>query len=939
MKKQVIKTFLLLSVVYLAGIFSLAAQSPAKQTVPMDPEVRYGKLSNGLTYYIKHNQKPEQRAEFYLVNNVGAILETDAQNGLAHFCEHMCFNGTKNFPKKGILNYFETVGMQFGRNINAGTNLDFTVYLLMQTPVTREGIIDTALLALKDFSHNVSFEAEEIDAERGILHEEWRSGKDANERLRDAVAPVKYKNSKYAIRDVIGTLDVLDKAPYDTLRQFYHDWYRPDLQAIIVVGDIDLDQMEAKIKATYSDIPAHKSPKYRPTFDVPNNKEPLIAIATDKEAQNTSINIYYKHDYIVPSEKDMQYFVDSYKESLYSAMLNQRFTELTQKENPPFVFANVSYGSFAGNKDAYSYRAMANNNVEAGLKAILIENERVKQHGFTQSELDRAKINVLRNLEKRFKEKDQQQNVNIAFQYFNHFLGNEPTPGIEFEFNMAQKVIPSIQLADINQLAKEWITDENLVITITGPQKEEIIIPTEERVLSIINEIKTSKVEPYIDKVSTKPLVASAPKAGKVSTVNTNKELETTELTLSNGVKVIVKPTQFKEDEILLSAFSNGGTSLYSAEDLPSAEFATTIANTSGISEFSQMDLQKRLAGKVVSVNPYINELYEGFNGNCSPKDLETALQLVYLYFTNPRFDATAWGALSSRYTAFLQNKALNPDAIFQDSIEFILNDRNPRAEPLGIEKLQKINFEKAKKIYSERFADASDFTFVLTGNINLETAKPLIETYLGGLPSIKRKENWKDNKVGYPKNDLTQIISREMQVPKNSIFVNVNNTFENNYENRLLLEAIKHVLGIRYIERIREEESGTYSPQIWVSTSKFPSADFSINIFIDCDPERSDKLKDIVYDEIEKMISNGPSEENLGKAKENFLKSRENNLKENRFWLNSLVFNLQNNENILDQAKYESIVKSMTVEKVKEAANKFLAQRKTVELVLTPAK
>ncbi len=907
------------------------------KNVPLDPSVRYGKLENGLTYYIKHNEKPENRAEFYLVVDAGAILETDGQDGLAHFVEHMCFNGTKNFPGKGILNYFETIGMEFGRNINAGTGLEQTMYMLMETPVTREGIIDTALLALKDMSHNVLFTEEEIDNERGVIHEEWRTRKDANWRLRTATDPIMYKGSKYAERDLIGELEVIDHCPYDTLRQFYKDWYRTDLQAIIVVGDIDVDQIETKIQKFYADIPRHKNPKERITYDVPDNSEPLIAIATDKEAQNTEVNIYFKHNYIRPEDKDIHYYINNFAVRLYTNMLNERLNELVQKENPPFIFAYNYYGSFAGNKDSYALGAYANNDVEYGLESLLIENERVKQHGFTQGELERSKTDMLRMLEKNYKEKDQQQNRRLARTYASHFLRNSPTPGSEFTFELAKKVLPAITLEQVNELSKKWITNKNMVVTITGPEKEDIIIPAEEKVLEVLNNVKTASIKPYVDKVSNKPLIANIPEGGKITETSLNKNLEITEFTLSNNVKIVVKPTDFKEDEIIFTAFSNGGTSLYSDEDLPSAEFATTVVNRSGIADFSLIELQKMLTGKVVKVNPYINNLYEGFSGNCSPEDLETAMQLIYLYFTNPRFDEAATNAFMSRIVAFLQNKSLNPNAVFSDSVQYILADRHPRALPENVEKLQKIKFEKSKEVYLDRFADASDFTFVFTGNIDIEKTKPLFETYLGSLPSTKRKENWKDNEVNYPEGKVHKVIEKELEVKKNSIFINFNGDFEYTYENRILMQAIKHILDIRYTESVREDEGGTYGVGIRASTSEYPTEEFALNINFDCGPENSDKLKAIIYKEIDDMIKNGPSEVDLNKAKENFIKRRENALKENSFWLNSIVFNLKHDENVLDHEKYYEMVNSLTVDKVKAAAEKYLTQGNIVEIIMTP--
>ena len=634
----------------------------------------------------------------------------------------------------------------------------------------------------------------------------------------------------------------------------------------------------------------------------------------------------------------MQYYKDNFTARLYNSMLNERLNELVQKENPPFIFAFNYYGGFAGNKDAYALGAYTNNDVEFGLKSLLIEKERVKLHGFTNGELERAKTDLLRGLEKRFKEKDQQQNRNLAMQYAGHFLDNNPTPGMEYEFELAKKVLPGVTLQAVNELYEKWIKDDNMVITITGPENEDIVIPTEEKVLEVLNTVNTASIEPYVDKVSNKPLVAEMPKKGEISEININQNLGITEIKLSNNVKVVIKPTDFKDDEILINAFSNGGTSLYSVEDLPSAEFASTVVNRSGIDEFSLIELQKMLTGKVVNISPYISELYEGFNGSCSPNDLETAFQLIYLYFTNPRFDEAATNAYMSRLVAFLQNKSLNPDAVFRDSVQFILADRNPRAMPDNVEKFKKVNFDKAKEIYLDRFSDASDFTFVITGNIDVEKSKPLFETYLGSLPSTKRIENWKDTKVRYPEGKVNKIIEKDLEVKKNTIFINYNGEMEYNLENRILLQAIKHVLDIRYTEKVREEEGGTYGVGIRDNASEYPIEEFALNINFDCDPANADKLKAIIYAEIENMIANGPSEVDLNKAKENFIKSRENALKENRFWLNSIAFNLKHDENILDQNKYNELVNSLTIEKVKEAASKFLTQGNVVEIILTPS-
>ncbi|MBE9467835.1 MAG: insulinase family protein [Bacteroidetes bacterium] len=921
-------------------VFSASSVLAQANKMPVDPNVVVGKLDNGLTYYLRHNELPKERADFYIVHNVGAILENDAQNGLAHFCEHMAFNGTKNYPKKGILNFLEKIGVKFGHNVNAFTGTDVTCYNLSDVPVIREGITDSALLILHDWSHFVSFEAEEIDAERGVIHEEWRTRRTADFRMSRKNSPILFKGSKYAERDVIGTLDVIDNCTYETMRSFYREWYRPDLQAIMVVGDFDVKKMEEKVKKLFADIPTAKNAGDRPVFDLPDNKEPLVAIATDPEAVNIDLRIYYKHNIVQPENKNLDYYRLSVLHEIYNNMINSRLGEKAQQENPPFIFAYSFYGNIVRSKDAYISIVRAKNDTpENAFTSILTENERVRKHGFTSTELERTKSDILRDAEKRFKDRTKQKNSKYIWDYFENFLTNEPAPGIEFEYDYLKKVLPVITIDEINALARKWITDENMVITVTGPEKEGLKIPTKEEVLSIVEKVKNTDIQAYIDKVTDKPLVAKVPKGSKLTNEVKNADYGTVEYTLENGVKVVFKKTDFKEDEILMKAFSKGGNSLFPSEYVASAKLLNDVVNMSGIGDISNIELQKLLSGKVVNASPFVSTMQEGFNGHSSPQDFETMMQLVYLYFTNPRSDKVAFSSYLSRLKAYFQNMSADPTSNFRDSVMFVMDDHNARSKPFNVELLNDVDFNKIEEIYKDRFADASDFTFVFVGNIDIEMVKPLVETYLGSLPNINRKENWKDNNVRPPKGAVKQKILFKMEVPKTSVFVNFNGPFKYNLKNRLYLETINHILELRYTETIREKEGGSYGVGVWASTSEFPYENFNLNIQFDCDPEKTEILTKIVYDEINKLKEEGPSEIDVNKAKEHFLKTRQEQLKDNKFWLRTIAHKYYHNEDVISGQKYEETVKALNAKSVKKFAKKVLNNKQNIEIIMHPAK
>jgi zinc protease len=933
---KLLKSIPLFALFVIVG-FASTAQINWNSPLPTDQKVVIGELENGMRYYIRQNAEPKERAEFYIVFNAGAMLEDDDQDGLAHFTEHMAFNGTKNYPDKGVLNFLENIGVKFGHNVNAFTSQDITAYNLSNVPLTRETIIDSALLILHDWSSYISFDKEEIDAERGVIREEWRTRRTSDWRTYQARMGYLYKGSKYAERDVIGKVDIIDNFKYETITRFYNDWYRPDMQALILVGDFDPKMMESKVKELFSKIPRRENAKPRPEFDVPDNKEPIIGIFTDPEASRTMVELYYKHPAKPFDQKNLGYYRSNIVENLYAQMINARLDELRQKENPAFVMAYSYYGSLVRTKSAYVSMAIAREgDSQRAIKSLFEENFRLVQHGFTQSELDRAKADLLRSIENDYNERDKVKNQNLIREYMSHFTQNEPIPGIEFDFMFTKSILPSISLEEVSAKAKEWVTDENMVVFISASDKENSSLPTAEKVLEIYKEVKKSNIEPYKDNVSSEPLISKTPKVGKVKKTLENKVLGTTEWTLSNGVKVIIKPTNFKEDEVLLSAYSSGGFSLVADNEVPTAQFAASIAMMSGVSNFSKIELDKMLAGKLVSVMPYIGEFEEGLSGSSSPKDIEMMMQLVHLYFTAPRFDETAFSSTMSQMQAMLQNSGSNPNMIFRDSINFFVNNRHIRKRPMNLEMLKEVDFKKMETIYKNRFADASDFTFVFVGNVDAQMLKPLVETYLASLPNIKRKETWKDNKVRFPEGKNYKPFQISMQVPKGSCFVAYQNKAEYNYQNILLASAIEHVLDLRYTETIREKEGGTYGVSARISISKYPINQVMVNMFFDTDPAKADHLIGIIHSELEKIIKEGPTEVDLNKAREYFLKTRQERLRENRFWSSAIKEYYSNGVDMF--TGYEAMVQNLKSAEVQKAAQRLFNNANMLQVIMGPA-
>ena len=913
------------------------------QSIPIDPKVRYGKLENGLTYYIRHNENPKERAEFFIAQNVGAILENDDQDGLAHFLEHMAFNGTKNFPKKGIIDYFETIGVKFGANINAYTSLDETVYNLSNVPTTNPNVIDSALLVLHDWSSFIALEAEEIDAERGVILEEWRTGQGASRRMWKESNKIKYPNSQYAIRDIIGDTAVIKNFDHQALRDFYHKWYRPDLQAILVVGDVDVNLVEKKIKTMFSDIPRKSNFGERPIYPIHDNEEPIIAIVTDPEAPYTRIELEYKHEKLpVEARLSVNGYLIGLINSLISTMIQNRFTEITQQADAPFISGYAYYGELVKSKDAFYLIVIPNEGKElAGLEALLLETEKIRRYGFTVSELERAKTNMLKNTEKAYNERDNQKNGTLVREYVRHYLDNEPIPGIEWEYQSMQTMLPQLNAAMVSQFAKSYISenDSNMIVSIMAPEKPEVLIPGNEQILATIAGAKTADITKRAEEDLNKPLIEKAPKkAGKIKKETQNAQLKTTEWTLSNGIKVIIKPTEFKKDEILMTAYSEGGLSkVASIQDLPSAMFAADIVQNNGLGKYNSVDLQKILTGKIANVNPYINYYDEGFSGNSSVEDFEAMLQLVYLYFTALRKDDNAYQAMMNMLRTALANRDKDPRTAFSDSITLTTTNHHPRTLLVDMKILDKINQDKAIEIFKKRFAIPADFTFVFTGNIDPadEAVKKAITTYLGGLKSEKLVENYVDNGIRQPNGKVNNYFTKEMQINKASNYVLYSAAIPYNLQNQVTMGAIGNILSIRYLESIREKEGGSYGVSVSGSLSKIPLSQASLRMQFDTDPDKQAHLLEIIHAEIAEIVENGPRPDDLQKVKENLLKKYAEDLEENSWWRNTITTYYRHNINLVDD--YKNVVNSLSQESVQSLLKEISNQGNTIQVVMLP--
>ena len=931
--KLVMSAFLLM-VVYACALAQLDPMSP----MPNDESVRYGVLENGMTYYIKSNQEPKERASFYIIQNVGALLEEDNQNGLAHFLEHMAFNGTEHFPDKGIIDFLERHGVAFGENINAYTSQNQTVYNLSDVPVNKPGILDSCLLVLNDWSNYLLLLEEEIDAERGVIKEEWRTRRTAQFRMYSASLQYLYPNSKFAERDVIGDIDVIENFEYEALRDFYHKWYRTDLQAIAMAGDFDAEEMEKKVVELFSKIPAVENPPERPFYEIPDHADPVYGLVTDEEADQTIIRYMIRHRKSDDGPETFMGHRERYIHELFNSMMGQRIQELLQKGDPPFVIGVINYGDFERGYEALSAISIPKpNQEELSFTALLTELERVKRYGFTQGELDRAKAEILAQWEKYYKERDKISNEEYIDEYINNYLNKDAFPSTEFAYQAVQAILPTIGLADFTQRLSTWISDQNQVLVVQGPEGEGVEHLSETAALAILEQVATSEIEPYEDEALAESLLSSEPAPVPILSEKKLDILDAVEWTLENGARVIFRYADYEKDQVQIRAYSKGGSSLYGDEDVPTTDMLTSLIQMYGVGDFDAMGLQKMLTGKNISLQLSLRNLSEGLNGTASPKDMEAMMQLIYLHFNQPRFDKEAHDAILARYMAFVENMNNNPQKVMGDSLSLIMTDHHPRTRVLDQEFLKDVSYERIEEVYLDRYADASDFIFVIVGSMDQEEVKLLAQKYIGAINDQDRSETWIDRKVYEPEGVVEKIIPLALETPKANVNIVINQEMAYNPYNQMVMRVIEGILDLRYVESIREEEGGTYGVRIRTSLSKWPLEKAAMQINFDCDPERAADLKQKVYAELENLAAEGPSKEDLSKTTENILKDRQESKEHNSYYLSTLFSYYLYGINFDDPANYEDIVRDLSAKDVQKVMQAFFDDPNIVDVVFVP--
>ncbi len=908
--------------------------------VPVDPSIRMGVLPNGMKYYLKRNSRPEKRVELRLAVKTGSIMEDPDQLGVAHFVEHMAFNGSTHFKKQELVDYLESVGTRFGPDLNAYTGFDETVFML-QARSDEADKLDKGILVMEDWAQGVTFDPVEIDKERGVVVSEWRTGLSPFQRIQQKTLPLLLFNSHYADRLPIGKPEIIEKVSYDAVKRFYSDWYRPELMAIMAIGDIDLDNMEMELKSRFSKIPASKQGvRPREKYEVPLHHEPKIAINIDKEMPYTQVQIINKFTKKMPST--IQDYRNSLMVNLYNSMMSARLNELSQKPNPPFNFANSGYGDFLANLNAYASFAVTNEGKSMeGLEAVLIENERALKFGFTASELERQKQELMRQLESAVKEKDKTESGNLAQSYVSNFLENEFIMSPEQELEIGKKLIPTIELFEINILPKKWVIDEGQVITIAGPEKDGLTYPTEADIKKLIVNIKTMDIKPYEDKVSSEPLISKDLTAADIVSEKANDQLGTKEIVLKNGVTVILKKSDFKNDEILMSAFSPGGGSQYGDEDEMNISMASDLVSNAGLGKLDEVQLQKRLTGKKVRVAPYITNSYEGMNGNASPEDLELMFQLIYLYFTEPRKDVDAYNSFVEKQKGFVKNLESNPQFYFIIESNRIKTQNSPREQLVPkMEDFDKLNFDRSFELYKDRFGDASDFTFTFVGNFDENQIKMLAREYLGNLPSTRRKEMWKDLGIRKPQGIVTKSLTRG-EAPKSYVDITYHGTIDWNDQNRYQLTSMIDLLRIKLREALREDKGGVYGVSVTGGSVKEPVPNYTMTISFNCDPPRTEELIKAAQDVLANAKSIGADVKDIQKVTEIQRQTKIKQLKENGYWMGQLqgVYQYKiDPSNILIESLEEKI-KTLTPDSLKGSLNRYVNEQSKITITMQPEK
>ncbi|WP_416989200.1 M16 family metallopeptidase [Alistipes dispar] len=932
---------MLAAAVFAAG--SAMAQFDPMQPIPADKEVRTGRLDNGLTYYIRHNEKPKGQADFYILHNVGAIQEEDDQQGLAHFLEHMAFNGTKNLPGKQLIEYLETVGVKFGYNLNAGTSWDQTVYNISDVPTSRQGIIDSAMLILHDWSHFIALRPEEIDSERGVIMEELRTRDGASWRSTMKLLQALGKGTRYEHRNLIGYLDGLKSFEHDALERFYKKWYRPDYQAIVIVGDLDAEATEARLKSLMADIPAPAADAaQKEVIVVPDNEEPIVSIYTDPEMQGSRVQLFIKRPAMPTQMNDkVAWEVVNVIESFLTTMENARLQEIAMQPDAPFLGAGMGSGDVIGiipTLNATAFTAMTQDGKLAeGFEALYTEMEKIRRHGFTQSEFERAQENLMRQVERTYANRNDRTNEQFVNIYLENYRKNEPMPDAETEWKLDSMLIKMLNVETVNAFAKETIQPTNQVIVITAPEKEGIANPTEEEILAIREKVTASEIEAYEDDVVKEPLIPEGTqlKGSPVKKTVENKEYGATVWTLANGTQIVVKPTKFKADEVRMNAQSKGGLSILPDAEYYMGEMMPAVSSMSGVGKFSATELRKQLSGKSATVQPSVGEYASAVNASCSPKDIETMLQLVYLNFTQPRFDRNDYDNLMKMLRTQLENAKSNPDFQMQEKVIDVLYGHNPRRQVISTELLDEFSFEALPAIYKKLYPDGNSFRFTFVGNIDPETLKPLVEKYIGSIPASKKPMTFADDKAYPVKGEVTEDFSTPMQQPKVSVNYTFTGDMDYSLENKAALSFLTQALNSRYLVSIREEKGGTYGVQVYGSTDWIPRETYTMTIAFDTNAEMADELCEIILKELRTIAEEGPLTEDIEKHREFMLKNWKNSLDENGPWMQYLQAKYGSGLDYL--AGQEQAIRSLTNADVQALAKKILDDGNMVKVVMHP--
>ena len=936
-----LKHFLVVAFMFVVGL----ATAQEMGQIPVDKNVRIGKLQNGLTYYIRHNDWPEHVANFYIAQRVGSIQENDDQRGLAHFLEHMAFNGSEHFPDSTLLEFTRGLGVEFGSNLNAYTSIDQTVYRVCDVPTKRQSALDSCVLILKDWSNGLTLAGSEIDKERGVIHQEWQLRSSASQRIFERVLPKLYPGSKYGVRLPIGLMSVVDNFKYQELRDYYHKWYRPDNQAIIIVGDVDVDHIENLIKELWKDVKVPANAAQVVDEPVPDNDTPIYVFDKDKEMPYSSIGIAMKHDPVPDQMKSSPvYYIQQYMKNLVAMMFNQRLSDLTLKADCPFTSAYGYDGEYiySKTKDAFQIDANAKDGRDLdALKAIYREAQRVRQFGFTQGEFDRSKAEILSQYEDAYNNRNKIRNSQYGDEYRDNYLEHEPIPGIEWEYRFINQIakVPQLGLEAVNEFAKELISDNdtNLVVTDFAQEKEGKVYPTEAQMQEAVNSVRAEKLEPYVDNAKNEPLLdeKTLPKAGKITGEKENKQLGYKELTLSNGAKVILKHTDFKQNDILFYATSKGGKSLYGPADYLNLRYVNNAVSASGLGNFSNNELSKALYGKQVSVNSSISNYWQTLQGSTTPKDLETLMQLVYLRFTGVKKDQESYDAAMQRIRLSLQNKDLTPEAVFSDSLQVTMYGHNPRFKPTEASDIDKINYDRMLQIYKERFAGPGQFTYYFVGNFDEAKLRPLLEKYIACLPKGK-KENYKEFPM-YVDGDNVNKFSRKMETPKAIAFDFYHVPMAYTLDNSVLVDAAGQVLSMVYLKQIREDASAAYSVGASGGLSKIGSKSIALmQDYCPMDPNKVDQATGLLVSGL-KDCTEKVDADKVQKVKEYMLKQADEDAKDNGHWLGILNDYIENGVDF--QTGYKDAVNALTPERIAAFLKSLVAAGNHTDVVMTPIK